>query len=115
LFFISMPDVPSPAVGRRAGPPIPPPASASTRHAVRPVVVPIFRPAAPFAAGGEVEDVYVVRPGDSLLDIAERHGTDVASLIALNGFDDPDLLAVGTALKVPPTTAHAPEADGGSP
>jgi LysM repeat protein len=55
-------------------------------------------PAAPPAAG---PSTYVVEPGDTLFGIAERFGTDVDTLIALNNLTDPDVLAVGDTLQLP--------------
>lgn len=54
------------------------------------------------AAGGRVE----IRPGDSLSVLARRHGTDIATLKALNNLAD-DRLRAGDFLIVPGET-HAP-------
>ena len=77
---------------------------ASTQLARRPPVVPVFRPTPP----QPTFDVYVVRPGDSLLDIAERYATDVDALIKLNRLANPNVIVVGTSLKVPALTAAQP-------
>jgi nucleoid-associated protein YgaU len=47
---------------------------------------------------------YVVRPGDTLAAIAERHGTTWPVLWALNRnrIADPDLIYPGQVLRVPP-------------
>lgn len=44
---------------------------------------------------------YVVRTGDSLTAIAERHGTTVSSLARSNGLDPRGFLLIGTRLRVP--------------
>ncbi|WP_397473137.1 peptidoglycan DD-metalloendopeptidase family protein [Pusillimonas sp.] len=57
---------------------------------------------------------YVVRPGDTLYQIAQRHGMDVSTLVSLNNISDPSQLRVGQTLRLssstpapstPPTTA----------
>jgi LysM repeat protein len=45
---------------------------------------------------------YVVQPGDTLSEIAQRFGTSVDALVRANGIDDPDLILVGQILCVPP-------------
>ena len=57
--------------------------------------------------------IYVVQPGDTLFRIARRFGVTVADLVALNGLDDPDRLAVGTELIV--STPEAEEAEEATP
>ncbi len=48
-----------------------------------------------------VPTTYRVRPGDTLSLIATRFGTDVATLVALNGLHDPDHIEVGQVLVLP--------------
>ena len=48
--------------------------------------------------------VVAVRSGDSLSEIAAIHGVSVASLMAANDLDDPDLLQVGQLLTIPGTS-----------
>ncbi len=48
------------------------------------------------AAGAQT---YVVQPGDTLSAIAARAGLDVAALMARNGLQNPDRLAIGQTLK----------------
>ncbi|SBO43452.1 LysM peptidoglycan-binding domain-containing protein [Cyanobium sp. NIES-981] len=43
---------------------------------------------------------HVVSPGESLGSIADRYGTTVDRLVALNGLENPDLLHAGTRLKL---------------
>jgi LysM repeat protein len=45
---------------------------------------------------------YVVQPGDTLGEIAQRFGSSVDALMRANGIDDPDLILVGQILCVPP-------------
>jgi LysM repeat protein len=57
---------------------------------------------------------YTVDAGDTLTKIANRYGTTVATLLALNRLADPNNIAVGQRIVVPPpvsTTTTAP-ADG---
>jgi len=58
----------------------------------------------PKAAPGKT---YVVRPGDNLETIALRTGTTISSLAALNKLRDPNLVIIGTRLKIPATAAGA--------
>jgi murein DD-endopeptidase MepM/ murein hydrolase activator NlpD len=55
--------------------------------------------AAPVSAADDVS--YLVAPGDTLRSIAERHGLTVHDLAAANELPDPDVLPVGTALRLP--------------
>ena len=43
----------------------------------------------------EAESMYVVKDGDTLSQIAERHGTTVARLVSLNQIENPDLIHPG--------------------
>lgn len=47
-----------------------------------------------------IADTRVVRPGETLSEIAAAHGVDVASLAAHNGVRDPDRLLAGTRLRL---------------
>lgn len=44
---------------------------------------------------------YTVGRGDTLFSIAQRHGTTVAAIVALNGLADPDDIEVGQVLLIP--------------
>lgn len=62
---------------------------------------------------------YVVEPGDTLSGIARRHGTDVASLVEVNGIADPNMLSIGQQLRLPrgarsAVAAPAAPSDGGA-
>jgi spore germination protein len=45
--------------------------------------------------------IYVVRPGDTLGEIAERFGTTVEAIAQVNGIEDPDLIIVNQVLRIP--------------
>ena len=56
-------------------------------------------------SGGPVDTApatgtYVVKPGDTLYQIAQRHGMDVATLVSLNNITDPSQLRVGQTLRL---------------
>jgi len=46
-------------------------------------------------------DIYIVQPGDTLAQIADRLGVRMDDLITLNGIQDPDLIQVGQELQIP--------------
>ncbi len=52
-------------------------------------------------AGGGATAGYVVGPGDTLSEIAERLGVPAGALAEANGIDDPDLVREGTVLVLP--------------
>ncbi len=47
-------------------------------------------------------EIYVIQPGDSLFLIAQRFGTTVAAIQALNQLSNPGRLVVGQAILIPP-------------
>ena len=51
---------------------------------------------------------YTLQPGDTLSEIAERFGTTVSSLSALNGISDPNLIYAGNTLRIPQGGNSAP-------
>jgi LysM repeat protein len=64
------------------------------------------------------EGSYVVQPGDTLTAIAERAGTTVASLAAVNHLDPTSYLVVGTVLSldgIAAASTAAPVESGGQP
>ena len=50
---------------------------------------------------GAATRMYAIVYGDTLNDIAAKHGTDVATLVGLNNIDDPDMIIAGDELSVP--------------
>lgn len=49
---------------------------------------------------GSSPKYYTIQPGDTLSEIAERFGTTVSALMALNGIRNPDLIYAGTAIRI---------------
>jgi LysM repeat protein len=63
------------------------------------------------AAGAPViaaATTYIVRPGDTLSEIAVRHGTSVQALINANHLHDANLIKVGQLLQIPDTSVGLP-------
>jgi soluble lytic murein transglycosylase-like protein len=63
------------------------------------------------AAGAPViaaATTYIVRPGDTLSEIAVRHGTSVQALIKANNLHDANLIRVGQLLQIPDTSVGLP-------
>jgi LysM repeat protein len=58
------------------------------------------RDGAPASEPGE-GDAYTVQPGDTLAEIAARAGVGLATLVAANAIDDPDLIRVGQEILFP--------------
>jgi len=51
---------------------------------------------------------YIVQPGETLHNIAQRFGTTVNDLLTLNNLTDPNLIIAGQTLRVPTTTPATP-------
>jgi LysM repeat protein len=51
---------------------------------------------------------YIVRPGDTLSEIAVRHGTTVQALVQANDLHDANLIRVGQLLRIPDTSVGLP-------
>jgi len=49
--------------------------------------------------------VHIVRAGETLWDIARRHGTAVETLVRLNGLSEPDRLQLGQRIRLPAAAA----------
>jgi LysM repeat protein len=67
----------------------------------------------PAAAVNRNASEHVVQSGENLSLIAERYGTSVSRLVALNQLQDPELVAVGSRLKLrgtPPAARSTPPA-----
>ena len=67
---------------------------------------------APPAGASEqnVPDTYIVRSGDNLSEIAVRFGVTLEALMAANGIQNPDWIAVGQKLVIPRPGAPSPTA-----
>jgi LysM repeat protein len=66
----------------------------------------------PATAGDEV----IVQSGDTLWDLARKHGTTVAALAALNQIDDPSVIRIGQRIVLrPPAAVAAPSAPAPAP
>lgn len=50
---------------------------------------------------------YVIQPGDTLSEIAQRFGTTTQTLARLNGIADPNLIYSGTTLRIPENSSSA--------
>ena len=69
---------------------------------------------APVAVLAQLRSITVVE-GDTLEQLAQRHGVSLEALIRLNGISEPELLQVGQVLKLPaasPTAAAAARSTG---
>lgn len=55
----------------------------------------------PALLGGAAHANVVVRPGETLSEIAERHGVSLTRLMQANGITNPDLVEAGTRLVIP--------------
>jgi LysM repeat protein len=51
---------------------------------------------------------YTVQPGESLFVIAEKFNLSAPALVELNKIKDPDRVAAGTVLKLPPSNGFVP-------
>lgn len=65
--------------------------------------------AAAAAPASVMASTYVVHPGDTLTDIALRHGTTVAALVAANHLTDANFLRIGQLLQIPDAQLSAPQ------
>jgi LysM repeat protein len=55
-----------------------------------------------------IASTYVVHPGDTLNEIALRHGTTVGALVEANHLADPNLLRIGQLLQIPDSRVGTP-------
>jgi LasA protease len=69
-------------------------------------------PVAVAGTTGGGEQTYTVQAGDTLNVIAQRFGTSVQAILALNGLTNPDLLEVGQVLQIPAASNPPPPATG---
>lgn len=59
-------------------------------------------PAAPATTAPPAATSYVVKRGDTLVAIAKQFGLAIDAIVSANGLDDPNHLAEGTTLVIPP-------------
>jgi LysM repeat protein len=62
----------------------------------------------PAVTGGEV---YVVEEGDTLWSIAQDYDTTVEAIVAANDLDEPESIAIGDELIIPPPDESAASED----
>ena len=73
--------------------------------------IPVGATPTPSAPGAGGTGKYTVKSGDTLSEIASKHGTTAEHLAAANGIRDPKDLQIGQTLRLPaPTPAPAPAA-----
>lgn len=77
-----------------------------------PLVAALLLPATAFAAKAPAPApavrIYVVRAGDNLETIANHNGTTVPALAAANNITNPNLVVIGTKLKIPVASGKGP-------
>src|SRR5437588_737679 len=66
-----------------------------------PTAVPVVPPPAPAATATPVEQIYIVKPGDSPASIAQQFRIKTEDLMAANNIDDPGKLQIGQSLRIP--------------
>lgn len=66
-----------------------------------PVTAPSPAAPVPGPTPAPTPQAYVVQPGDTLSEIAERFGTTVRALVRANDIDDPDRIHPGQELVIP--------------
>ncbi|MFO7630795.1 MAG: LysM peptidoglycan-binding domain-containing protein [Prochlorococcaceae cyanobacterium] len=59
------------------------------------------------SGGGGQASTHVVKPGETLSHIAERHGLSASRLMQINGIKDPNLVVAGTRLSLRPTASRS--------
>lgn len=62
---------------------------------------------APDAGAAQGVTVYTVKKGDTLSQIAAKHGTTYQAIAAYNGIKNPNVIRVGQKIKIPASTAPA--------
>lgn len=55
-------------------------------------------------------DDHVVQPGDTVWDLAKRHGVSVSAIATANGLSDPSYIRIGARLTIPSPATPAPTA-----
>lgn len=59
-------------------------------------------PARPSPSPSPEDEIYTVKSGDTLSEIAQRFDTTVEALVEENDLEDPDVLGIGDKLVIPP-------------
>jgi LysM repeat protein len=72
-----------------------------------PTSIPVVPPTEPVPTATPVDQVYIVKPGDSPASIAQQFKIKTEDLMAANHIDDPQKLQVGQTLRIPTTAAPA--------
>ncbi|MBV9547052.1 MAG: LysM peptidoglycan-binding domain-containing protein [Chloroflexi bacterium] len=72
-----------------------------------PTSIPVVAPTEPVPTPTPVEQVYIVKPGDSPSSIAAQFKIKTEDLMAANNIDNPQKLQVGQALRIPTGAAPA--------
>src|SRR5215468_8830702 len=62
-------------------------------------------PPAPTSAVQPTQTTYIVKPGDTLGNIAERFGVTLDALMAANGISNPNVVSAGQTLIIPDSGA----------
>ncbi len=97
-----------------------PQAIATANHLSDPNLIPIglsldipgapgARPAAPVLV------THLVSPGENLTGIAAQYGVSIQSLVALNSIANPNVIAIGTVLRISSSSSPAPPVPEGTP
>ena len=85
-------------------PPMPPSVDVAPVPAPAPLAFPALQPPvqpAPVKTSVSAENVYVVKPGDSLSKIAAAYGVRMDVIVEENGLSDPGNIRVGQKLFIP--------------
>ena len=62
---------------------------------------PATAPTGPSAPASGRHPTTTVQPGETLADVAARHGVDADDIARLNGIEEPDLIFAGQVFKLP--------------
>jgi LysM repeat protein len=92
--------MPVPAIGGRPTASVPAPTPEATPSGIE---TPLIAPSQVPTDGAREEEpqIYVVREGDTLGDIANAHGTSVMELLSANDLEDSDVILIGQELVIP--------------
>ena len=97
------------AVAVQPTPTNPPPTSTPTRTPAEPTATPTLSTTeTPTPTPTSDANIYVVKPGDTPIGIANRFGISVDELMSYNNIKDPSSLRVNQELKIPPQATATP-------